>query len=89
MNEATTPPVLTRGQALMGVTFNPDQRKDIAEIKQAYANLFDLLDKHLNEKLQGAAVISSNQAADIGRAMAVAKTELQQSKMWAIEAVTR
>jgi hypothetical protein len=80
---------LTRGQQVMSVSFNPGQREDVAAIKQIFADAYDLIDKWTNEKLNGAAMLSAEQAGDIKRLAAIAKTNLETAQMYAVKAVTR
>lgn len=96
MDQATaqTP---SRGQSRMGVSFNPSQREDIVKIKQAYADLFDLVEKLAGEYFinmttvvdENTKSVDGSRAQDAGRALSLSKTKLQESKMWAIEAITR
>jgi hypothetical protein len=41
---------MTNGQRLMSVTFNPGQREDIKDIKQSFADAFDIAEKHFTGK---------------------------------------
>ena len=88
MDQATTP-VLTRGQQVMSVQFNPGQREDVAAIKQIFADAFDEIDKWVQVKLQGPAMLGQMQANDVGRLASIAKTNLETAQMYAVKAVTR
>lgn len=80
---------LTRGQVVMAVTFNPDQRQDVAEIKQIFADTFDKIDKWVGAKIQGPATLSSQTLQDVNRLASIAKTNLETAQMYAVKAVTR
>lgn len=66
---------MTYGQQLMRVR---DERSDITELKQKYAELADLLDSLRNKE--------SN--SEIKRLASTAITELQKSKYFAVDAVS-
>jgi len=101
---STGQPVLTRGQQVMSVSFNPGQREDVAAIKQIFADAFDEIDKWvknscfaLSQKLfdsstpEGIAKekAQEQQLGDIHRLAAIAKTNLETAQMYAVKAVTR
>lgn len=110
-----TPYGPSRGQKVMGVSFNPGGSRQVTLVKERYADLHDLLALELEhtknnicnrvekarragltpeqlqaeETNQNKGMLMPEEVQDAGRAMAVALTNLQQSKMWAIESVTR
>lgn len=69
---------MTFGEKACGVSFNPGGRKDVDEIKRAYADLVDLLNAHRMD--------STSQEAQ--RMLSIAITETQTAQMWAVKAVT-
>lgn len=82
-------PVLTRGQQVMSVSFNPDQREDVAAIKQIFADAFDTIDHWVAAKTNGPAMLEQQQASDVQRLAAIARTNLETAQMYAVKAVTR
>lgn len=82
-------PVLTRGQQVMSVQFNPGQREDVKVIKQIFADAFDTVDQWVDARVSGPAMLSSEQRGDILRLAAIAKTNLETAQMYAVKAVTR
>ena len=94
-----TTPQLTRGQQVMSVQFNPNQREDVAAIKQIFADAYDEIDKWISAKipsLDGVIINSSemsteeiNLRQDVLRLAAIAKTNLETAQMYAVKAVTR
>jgi hypothetical protein len=94
MSTEQTTPVLTRGQQVMSVSFNPGQREDVAAIKQIFADAYDEIDKWVNLKLplnpvEGHEESAKQATADIYRLAAIAKTNLETAQMYAVKAVTR
>lgn len=94
--------VLTRGQQVMSVAFNPGQREDVTAIKQIFADAFDEIDKHMTAKRKAFAANRSADAPQLGEATpeelvmhdahrlaAIAKTNLETAQMYAVKAVTR
>jgi hypothetical protein len=93
---------LSRGQIVMDINFNSG-RQDIMNIKQACADAFDVIDKAVNEKYKilndpnnplRASESPSNpvlttQGNDVGRLVAIAKTNLETASMYAVKAITR
>lgn len=92
----------TRGQQVMSVQFNPGQREDVASIKLACADLFDLIDEHMENKRKEflankpeystfpSAVTPEGIAInDAMRLASIAKTNLETAQMYAVKAVTR
>lgn len=69
---------LTVGQMLCGVNFNPTQDPLIADIKQRYADIADLLIKQVEESESGGKDHMLHLACD----------QLITAQMWAIKAVT-
>jgi hypothetical protein len=84
-----TPTSLTRGQQVMSVQFNPGQRKDVAAIKQIFADAFDEIDKWVNIKTTEPTMLEQQQAIDTHRLATIAKTNLETAQMYAVKAVTR
>ena len=79
----------TKGQQVMAVSFNPDQRVDVAEIKQAFADAYDTIDRHVGNRTHGPAMLSEEVMGSILRLSAIAKTNLETAQMFAVKAVTR
>lgn len=70
--------VSTYGQRACGVNFNPDQRIDVADMKNAYATIVDVLHQR---KLK-------TEDAETKRLLSIAITEAQTAQMWAVKAIT-
>lgn len=98
-NMSTTEKQLTRGQQVMDVNFNVAQRKDISDIKQACAGVFDLISQLVTEKLDQLNKTvpadveedfkKKQLGNDISRLAAMAKTDIENACMHAVKAVTR
>jgi len=69
---------LTYGERAVGATFNPSGNDDVHQIKIAYANLIDMLDR----KRQGTVT------GEAKRLYSIAITEAQTAQMWAVKATT-
>lgn len=69
---------MTEGEHRVGITFNPSNSGEVAEIKTAIAKLIDQLN-----------AIASNRDHPGSRCAAVAMTELESAAMWAVKAVTK
>jgi len=69
---------LTQGQKLCGVNFNPTQDPLIADIKQRYADIADML------------IAEAEKSESTGKqhVITLAINELVTAQMWAIKAVT-
>lgn len=70
---------LTFGQKACGVNFNPDGNPHVAQIKQAYASLVDVLDTIRK---------TADNSPEVKRMLSIAITEAQTSQMWAVKAIT-
>lgn len=68
----------TFGQRAVGASFNPSGDDKVAKIKQAYADIIDLLDTERGEAHD----------SEVKRMLSVAITEAQTSQMWAVKGVT-
>ena len=66
------------GQRACGVNFNPDQRIDVADMKTAFANIVDVLNKKRFH----------TEDAEAKRLLSIAITEAQTAQMWAVKAIT-
>jgi hypothetical protein len=80
---------LSKGQKVMAVSFNPDQRTDVAEIKQAFADTYDIIEAHVSARVGGPMMMEATVASEIQRLAAIAKTNLETAQMYAVKAVTR
>jgi len=69
---------LTHGQKLCGVNFNPTQDPLIADIKQRYADIADIL---IDE-------VEKSDSSGRVHVLQLAVNELITAQMWAIKAVT-
>jgi hypothetical protein len=70
---------LTFGQRAVGLTFNPSNDKDVQTVKQAYADIIDMM----NELR-----LDSPYGKEQARLAAIAITEAQAAQMWAVKAIT-
>ena len=66
--------MLTYGQKICGVDFNPSSDENIAQVKQAFA---DIIDRMFELDLPDP------------RTRAVAVTQIEQAQMWTVKALTR
>ena len=66
------------GQRACGVSFNPGQNPDVADIKARFADIVDNL--HARRE-------ASNDN-EVRRMLSIAITEAQTAQMWAVKAVT-
>lgn len=69
---------MTEGQHRVGTSFNPSGNAKVDQIKQATAELIDLLQEIADDREHPGA-----------RAAAVACTEYEGAAMWAVKAVTK
>ena len=99
MQPATMPHEITNGQYVMNVTFNPDQRKDVADVKEQCARLYDLMDlHHLNQMKAQGEVVHPNAHSDRMQRLALdqakechrdARKHLELAQMLMVKALTR
>lgn len=82
-NEPTSAPIggrpISMGEIIMGVGFNPSQRKDVTEIKEWCARMYDWLENWFNGK---------HLPETAGRLKSIALTFLESYQMDAVQAVT-
>ena len=69
----------TFGQRAVGLSFNPSKDGAVDEIKQAYANIIDLLDELRADQPYG---------KEQARLCSIAITQAQDAQMWAVKAIT-
>ena len=69
---------MTFGERAVGVSFNPSQNKDVALVKECYAEVIDFLNE----------ARTKSQDAEVKRMLSVAITETQTAQMWAVKAIT-
>ena len=72
-------PKLTYGQKACGVNFNPEGNPQVAQVKQLYASLVDLLD---------AIRQTADNSPEVKRMLSLSITDAQTSQMWAVKAIT-
>lgn len=68
----------TFGQKACGVSFNPGGHEDVTKIKEAFANIVDILNDYRTKTESG----------EVKRMLSVAITEAQSAQMWGVKAVT-
>lgn len=73
---------MTRGEYRVGVTFNPSEDPQVAAIKEAAANLIDMIGGIPDGAAHGA-------APERGRLKALAMTAIEEGAMWAVKAATK
>jgi hypothetical protein len=66
------------GEKACGVSFNPGGHEQVNKIKEAFANVVDILNDYRNETEDG----------EVKRMLSVAITDAQTSQMWGVKAVT-
>lgn len=76
MSPDTNP--LSFGQKAVGLTFNPGGNEKVNEIKNAFANVIDILNDYRAEAEDG----------EVKRMLSVAITEAQAAQMWGVKGVT-
>lgn len=69
---------LSFGEKACGVSFNPGGHEKVTKIKEAFANIVDILNQYRNETEDG----------EVKRMLSVAITEAQTAQMWGVKAVT-
>jgi hypothetical protein len=69
---------MTFGEKAVGKSFNPSARKDVEEIKAAFAAAID----YLNDKR------AATESGEVKRMLSIAITEAQTAQMWGVKAVT-
>jgi hypothetical protein len=69
----------TFGQKAVGLSFNPSKDDAVAEIKQRYATIIDMLDELRTENPYG---------KEQARLASIAITQAQDAQMWAVKAIT-
>ena len=69
---------LTFGERACGVSFNPGQNTEVADIKNYFAIVVDALNHRRNDSLD----------PEVKRMLSIAITEAQTAQMWAVKAVT-
>ena len=70
--------LLSFGEDMVGKSFNPNQREDVAEIKDLYAKVIDILNH-----------ARTNAIGNKARELSIAITEAQTAQMWAVRSITR
>lgn len=73
----------TLGQKRVRVTFNPNKGEVIQDIKQATAELIDLLEDQRSAEPQGSPPNPERQ-----RLISLAQTTYEEAAMWAVKAAT-
>jgi hypothetical protein len=68
----------TTGEYRVGIDFNPSGNETVAKIKQAAADLIDMIED-----------IEVGDIEDIGRLKALAMTHIEDAAMWAVKAATK
>ena len=68
---------MTKGEYLVGITFNPSGDKTVNSIKRAAADLIDLVEA-IEVKVP-----------EVGRLKALAITHIEDAAMWAVKAATK
>jgi hypothetical protein len=80
-----SPSRLTKGQYLVGVSFNPSNNLDVDTIKAKAADLIDYVERlRFQETFQ-----NDRQSGEIGRCKSLAITNFEQGAMWAVKAATK
>ena len=70
--------LISYGEKAVGLTFNPSGDTDVQIIKEAYAEIIDLLYAQKYQSTSG----------EMARLYSIAITEAQAAQMWAVKAIT-
>ena len=68
---------LTYGEKAVGLTFNPSQDPQVAQIKELYAKIIDIINDSITEN-----------PSEKTRLLKIAITEAQTAQMWAVKGLT-
>lgn len=77
----------TKGEYRVGVMFNPSASGHVSEIKGRAAELIDIIEHAMADKLS--TIDSPQQAGEVRRLTALAQTAIEDGAMWAVKAVTK
>jgi hypothetical protein len=66
------------GEKAVGLTFNPGGHEQVNKIKEAFANVIDIMNDYRSQTEDG----------EVKRMLSVAITEAQTAQMWGVKAVT-
>ena len=69
---------MTYGQKAVGLTFNPNGDTKVAQVKQMYADIIDMMD----------GLRQCGGPGEAARLADIAITEAQTAQMWAVKAIT-
>jgi hypothetical protein len=69
---------MTKGEYRVGVDFNPSKNPTVDKLKEAAAELIDLISE-----------IDDQGESEIKRLKALAATEIESAAMWAVKAATK
>lgn len=72
-----TPRELTYGEKAVGLTFNPSQDPKVAQIKELYAKIIDIINDSVDAN-----------PSEKSRLLKIAITEAQTAQMWAVKGLT-
>lgn len=78
----------TEGERIAGISFNPSFDWRIDFMKGMYAELYDFINRFTKEK-STQSDLDNFALVQVGRSSSIAKTDLQNSKMHFVEAITR
>jgi hypothetical protein len=70
--------MMTKGEYRVGIDFNPSSNPDVDRIKQAAAELIDMIE-----------AIDNRKVPEAGRCKAEAQTCIETGAMWAVKAITK
>lgn len=75
---------LTFGQKAVGLTFNPSSISEVNEIKEASANLIDVICGDEGQCVK----FDPNQDGEVAAMRKLAQRHIQEGQMWAVKAAT-
>ncbi len=81
---------LTYGEKAVGLTFNPSNDPLVQKVKESYAKVIDLCNKHILD-IQATEACTKEDAISQSekiRLFKIAITEAQTAQMWAVKAIT-
>ena len=78
MSDETVSRELSYGEKAVGLSLNPGGHEKVHKIKEAFANVIDILNDYRNETEDG----------EVKRMLSVAITDAQSAQMWGVKGVT-
>lgn len=80
---------MTKGEYRVGISFNPSNSGEVAEIKEAAARLIDQIGAISIKADQHGAEADPQYQQEVARLKALAQTGVEEAAMWAVKAATK